>query len=224
MLRSYLRASNLKRWLGRPYCPAFIRECKSLFDKAFGLHSDNKCSDITESALVSTPDDLRDLIKTKKVKLPAYHRANNVMYSRSSTHLGNSLVMYYPAGDLNEAPVPGCIKYIVVQPGEDPVFAVQRQLSAPDNTTDPFSIYPHFPAKVYSNSLSPTLEIVRPGCIMSHYARWAFSPELAVVLCLSRVRPNLPRIFLSLTQLFLGLTESTPRNLESRGAFCHLVY
>ena len=124
MLRSYLRASNLKCWLRRLNCPAFIRECKSLFDKAFGLHSDNNCNDITESALVSTPDDLRDLIKTKKVKLPAHHQANNVMYSQSSMHLGNSLVMYYSAGDLNEAPVPGCIRYIVVQPGKDPVFAV----------------------------------------------------------------------------------------------------
>ena len=44
--------------------------------------------------------------------------------------------MYYPAGDLNEAPVSGCIRYIVVQPGEDLVFAVQQQLSVPDNTAD----------------------------------------------------------------------------------------
>ena len=145
------------------------------------------------------------------------------MYSQSSMHLSNSLVMYYPAGDLNKAPVPGCIKYIMMQPGKDLVFAVQRQLSAPDNTADPFSIYPHFPAKVYSNSLSPTLEIVCLDCIMSHYTRWAFSPELVVILCLSQVHPNLQRIFSSLTQLLLGLTEFTPRNFESRGSFHHMV-
>ena len=52
---------------------------------------------------------------------------------------------------------------------------------------DPYIEWPHFPARVYSTSLSPQLEGVDPEWIVSQYARWAFDKDHAVVLNLSRV-------------------------------------
>jgi hypothetical protein len=67
-------------------------------------------------------------------------------------------------------------------------LAIQRQLPASNTVHDPFALYPHFPAKVYAARLSEPLERVELDWIFSHYARWNFSSEYAVVLSLNRVR------------------------------------
>lgn len=113
-----------------------------------------------------------------------HHR--NIVYSRSSTHLGNSLVFFFPGGDRRAKPVPACIKYIYGKHGAL-ALAVQRQLPAPAGTLDPFARYPYFPAKLYSCNLSNTLEIVKVDWIMCHFARWQLSSKLSVVLILSQV-------------------------------------
>jgi hypothetical protein len=33
---SFIKAGKLKHWLARPDCPEFLKECKVVFDKAFG--------------------------------------------------------------------------------------------------------------------------------------------------------------------------------------------
>jgi len=170
MTLSYLKAGRLKQWLGQPDSPAFLRECKALFDKVFGERSDNLPA---ASAFGPVPDHLKPVIRGTQIALRATHIVNGVIYSRSSTHIGNSLIVFYPGGNRSSCAVPGSIQHIMFYSNNVVVFVVQRQVSAPPSQLDPYADYPHFPAQIYSNSLSPKLEIVRPDWVVSHYARWA---------------------------------------------------
>jgi hypothetical protein len=131
---------------------------------------------------------LRPFVKSPKVALRAWCNVNQTMYCRSSTHVSNSLVMFYPKGDKSQEPIPGCIEHIIFKPNGKVTFTLQQQLPALPGFVDPYIEWPHFPACVYSTSLSSQLEGVDPEWITSHYARWAFDTNHAVVLNLSRVR------------------------------------
>jgi hypothetical protein len=186
MLQSFIRGGNLRRWLGRPDCPPAIKECKALFDKAYGKQ-DDECTDNQPLPGVSQilPDDLRIATKQQKGVLYAHVKHDDVVYARASTHLGNSLVLFYPAGKTSSSPIPGCIQYIVSWEGNK-TFVVRRHESAASGTSDPFAPYPHFPAKIYSSQLAERLEIVRVEWVLGHCARWAISPEHVVILNLGR--------------------------------------
>jgi hypothetical protein len=203
MLQSFIQAGKLKRWLARPDCPDVIKECKAHFDKAYAHKSDGFAKQLNgEDLLVddlstdnqtsssqpqTTPDDLRVLIRQDRVILSAWHKHNGIIYSRSTTHLGNSLVYFYLQGDRSTLPIPASIKYIFTN-GVTTSYAVQRQLPLEPNIIDPFARYPHFPAKLYSSTISPDLEIIEVDWIASHFARWQLSESLAVILSLSQVR------------------------------------
>lgn len=192
LLQSYIRGGRLRRWLSRPDCPEVIKECKALFDKAYSHQIDDEAPDSDEeppfksTSRESIPKDLRALTRGADVELHARLHHRNIIYSRSSTHLGNSLIFFYPGGDKSAKPVPACIKYIFSKQGAL-ALAVQRQRPAPVGTTDPFTRYPYFPAKLYSSKLSNTLETVQVDWIMCHFVRWQLSSDLSVVLMLPRV-------------------------------------
>ena len=138
---------------------------------------------------VPIPVDLRLALKNvskKTVFLHARAKLRGVVYARSETHEGNSLVLFYPNGDRSSKPIPGCIKYIYSLDGHHYSFAVRRQLQ-PGQVRDAYALYPYFPAEVYSTQFSESLEVVRGDWIFCHYARWQFSSEHVVVLNLSRV-------------------------------------
>ncbi|TDL13614.1 hypothetical protein BD410DRAFT_735121 [Rickenella mellea] len=198
LLQSFIRAAKLRRWLARSDCPPIIKECKKLFDKLYGSTRDkyevpvnNELNmaekECTDRRGVVVPSDLRRLIKGPRVVLRARHNYCGTVYARSSTHLGNSLIEFCPAGNRACSPVPGCIKYIILNP-DKPIFAVQRHLNVPQGTVDPFAPYPDFPAKLYSALLSDDLELVEADWVVSHFARWAISSECVVVLSLSKVK------------------------------------
>jgi hypothetical protein len=199
LLASFLRAGKLKRWLAKPDCPSVIKECKQLFDKIYtpkARNSERSDSDpVDESAAEEkpavsahpAPDDLRRLLANAKVAMSARVRHKGIVYSSSKTHLGNSLVQFYPRGDRRRSPIPGSIKYVYHEGGVT-YLAVQRQLPLDHTIQDPFASYPHFPAKMYLSHLSQSLERVELDWIYSHYARWNFSSQYAVVLSLNRVR------------------------------------
>ena len=128
-------------------------------------------------------------VKDREIALPARHQVDSIVFARSSTHLGNSLVLFYPGGDTCLVPIPGSIKYIVSPAsGKAPFYVVQRQLAAsPNIVVDPFSHYPYFKAKMYSSKMGVDLEVVHVDWIVSHYAQWEVTQEHAVVLNLSRV-------------------------------------
>ena len=156
-----------------------------IFDKAFGQSS---VSDYpAASAFGPVPESLRDVIPGPKIALRARHTFCDIVYSRCSTHVGNSLVAFYSGGNRSSHPVPGSIQYIVVYPNQDVVYLVKRQMPAAPGLIDPYAEYPHFPARLYTNALSPNLELVRPDWILSHYARWAIDNDHVVVLVLSHV-------------------------------------
>jgi len=127
MLHSYLKGAKLRTWLSRPECPPAIQECKVLLDRVYNTHthsyalpSDLNDIDSFDDVRVPetwnatyVPEDLQELIHRRKAVLRAHVKtAGGVVYSRCSTHLGNSLILFYPNGNRASPAVPGCIIYI----------------------------------------------------------------------------------------------------------------
>ena len=155
-------------------------------DDSSGVLGDIHAEDISTTSN-TVPMDLHPLLASfqRQVTICARVRHNGVIFASSKTHIGNSLVQFYPRGDRSTL-VPGSIKYIYQEQGRF-VLAIQRQLPAED-VSDPYAIYPHFPANLYSSSLSQELECVEMDWIYAHYARWKVLATQSVVLSLSRVR------------------------------------
>ncbi|OAX34555.1 hypothetical protein K503DRAFT_698508 [Rhizopogon vinicolor AM-OR11-026] len=179
MLHSFIKTARLCCWLGRPDCPPAIQECKVLFDRMYAP-------------------------KSTTAILCARLKFNGVIYSRASTHTGNSQVLFYPQGNRLLFPVPGSIQHIYATPAGELVLAVHRHLPLDrhdhhDHIIDPFAVYPDFPAKLYSSSLSSHLENVKVSWVTSHFAQWEISSDHAVILSLSRVSTNIPKMYQHLT-------------------------
>jgi hypothetical protein len=198
LLQSYLKGAKLRSWLSYPQCPPAVQEFKVLLDHAYSdtlgdHHSSTDSVDSTELQKgVAVPPDLRPLVN-RCTSLRAHVKLAGVVYSRSSAHFGNFLVMFYPSGNHMSSPVPGSIKYIYEEAGSL-IFAVRRQCTLPadGNNADAYATYPHFPAKLYSSAFSETLESVQIGWIVGHYARWMLEEDIVVVLSLSQVGTFFP--------------------------------
>lgn len=134
------------------------------------------------------PHDLVPYTPHKRLIFHARYQLGGVCFSRRSTHVGNSLVMFYPSG--SSTLTPGSIKHIFEDNGQI-LFAIQRQLPADSNVVDPFQPYPYFPARLYSKELNTDLEILNPGAIGSHFVRWCFSKNHVVVLTLMKASHHL---------------------------------
>ena len=108
LLHSHLRASKLKLWLPRTDCPPVFQEIKVLFDR---IYAPKTLDSEVQTQTRSVPSDLQSLLNanTKKVSLRARFRRNGIVYSRESTHAGNSQIYFYPNGDLRAPPVAGSI-------------------------------------------------------------------------------------------------------------------
>jgi hypothetical protein len=61
---------------------------------------------------IPVPPDLKNIVSQRTVRICAHYKHEGVVYSRASTHLGNSLVLFHPAGNFAQSPIPGCIEYI----------------------------------------------------------------------------------------------------------------
>ncbi|KAG2746130.1 hypothetical protein P692DRAFT_201719053, partial [Suillus brevipes Sb2] len=168
MLHSFIRTAKLRYWLNRPDCPLAIQEYKVLFDRMYAPKS-------ATSLNKELAEDPLDHIN------------------------GNSQVLFYPQGDRLSSPVPSSIQHIYATPTGELVFAVHRQLPLDrhDHTIDPFSVYPNFPAKLYSSSFSNSLETIKVSWVISHFARWQISSDHVVALSLCRVSTVIPTIILS---------------------------
>lgn len=187
MVRSFLRGANLRRWLSRPDCPPAIKRCKEFFDRAFGSkHEKHKDGEIDDISIAQFPHELQGLTLQQRGPLCSYFRFRGVLYSAASYHVGNSLIFYYPKGDMT-SPVPGSIQHIYGTFGSMK-FAVRRQLPATGTIQDPFSHWRrHYPAAIYSSRLGDELEEVEPSRVFCHFARWSVSEDYVVVLELSQV-------------------------------------
>ena len=198
MMHSYLKGAKLHAWLSRPDCPPTVKECKVLFDRAYHAHGllSSDLDDIDAfddvrtpetSNVTQIPEDLENLIHRRKVVLHARVKSSQgIVYSRCTTHLGNSLILFHPNGNRASTAIPGSIAYIYEEEGSLH-FAVRRQCALPTSTADPFSAYPHFPARMFSSTLETKLERVKISWVLGHYARWSYLEDTVVVLSLCRV-------------------------------------
>ena len=121
-------------------------------------------------------DDVRRLILVARCK----HESHTL--SRSSTHIGNSLVLYYPRPQASTAEY-GSIQYIY-QVDQRFMLAVRRHL--PTSGNDPFKHYTDFPATVRSAELGP-LELIDRTSVVCHFLRWKMPTGDVVVLPLYKV-------------------------------------
>ncbi|KAI1782701.1 hypothetical protein LXA43DRAFT_905041, partial [Ganoderma leucocontextum] len=170
---------NLRRWLSRPNCPDVIRRCKTLFDKLYGEKQD-RTAHIQELAFAD------DDSSKPHVILHARYRADGVIYARAETHLGNSLILFYPQGVRTSSAIPGSIQYIYSVDGHLR-FAVRPYSALALGSLDPFVRYPDFPARTWSTQGTNTLEEVEVSWVFCHFAQYSISDAHVVVLALSQV-------------------------------------
>jgi hypothetical protein len=168
LLHSFLKASRLKHWLARPDCPPAIKECKILFDR------------LSSPTTVSQPVTLGQ-------RSPAHVQHNGLSYTQSTTHLGNSLILFSPNGDTSISPVPGQIKHIITYENII-IFFVHCYLPLKNGVTDPFQAYIHIPIKLYSSQLDTNLKVVQANWVAGHFALYSLSNEHIAVVSLSKVR------------------------------------
>ncbi|KAJ7220379.1 hypothetical protein C8J57DRAFT_1095051 [Mycena rebaudengoi] len=169
LTRSFLRGGTLQPWLRHSDCPEVIKQFKSIFDRSFATPSE-----VVGTSLPLINDGNR-----------AQYMFNGTSFSRTSMHLGNSLVLYYPSTSVS-TPIAGSIKRILSH-GEETSFVIHRQAPLPPGQSDPFLRYfPYFPAQTYSSKMQDATDMVHPSMILSHCARFEFSEDRAVVLNLSR--------------------------------------
>jgi hypothetical protein len=177
MINSFIRASRLKSWLERPCCPPAILKCKMLLDKMDYTNSldyyEHKDQNATSNLL------------TENISYPAIYRQGKFVYGKSSTHLGNSLVQFYPDGERNMSPIPGCIQSIELA-GNNVFFHVLR-LQPINEDLDPFRHYPYIQMKTYSSTWVDEVERIPFSWILSHIALYPLSSaDLVVVVSLHR--------------------------------------
>jgi hypothetical protein len=168
--KSFWRGANLRRYLNRADCPEVIKQLKKLFDLSFSPRNDRSA----------------ESVPAENDKDRAHYTHQGVNYSRASTHLGNSLVLYYPSSAPTESPIAGSIQRIETA-GDNTIFHIRRQGKLPPGKFDPFLPYPHFPAKTYSSQMDDVVDQIPPSLVLSHCARCEFSDDRAVILDLSRV-------------------------------------
>ncbi|KAJ6529253.1 hypothetical protein B0H19DRAFT_893932, partial [Mycena capillaripes] len=169
LTKSFLRGATLRRWLRRSDCPEIIKQFKSIFDRAFGQRSE---------VVGTSPPLVKDGDRAQYI-------FNGTNFSRASAHLGNSLILYYPSTSAS-TPIAGSIEQILSR-GEETSFIIRRQAPLPHGQSDPFlRYYPYFPAQTYSSKMQNTTDTIQPSMILSHYARFEFSEDRAVVVNLSR--------------------------------------
>lgn len=193
----------LRRWLSHPSRPEEVRHCKHLLEKAFGSAAEDYVPsqedyDFKKKTTVPIPNDLIQLCGCDSLVEHARWKRNGIIYSRATTHVGNSQIFFFPTGDRTAQPVPGCIKYIFTK-DKAVYFAVQQYDACPSNIIDPFLRYPRFLARLYSTSLKSTLERVKLDLVVGHYARWEMSEDLALIVQLS----NVCKIFIVLAQTYI---------------------
>ncbi|KAG8212859.1 hypothetical protein J3R82DRAFT_11180, partial [Butyriboletus roseoflavus] len=188
LLQFFIQGARLRQWLSRLDCPPAIAECKWLLDKHINLdHINTTTAQLKNSAMKPwqpVPNDLAPLISQKHTMFHAYYQCGGVFFSQHSTHIRNSLVMFFPLG--GGAPVPGCNEYIFEE-GDKTQFAICHHLPTNTDTVDSFRHYPYFLACLYSKDLEAKMELVDPINMVSHFVRWQFSSSHIIVLSLTKV-------------------------------------
>ncbi|KAE9401692.1 hypothetical protein BT96DRAFT_817526, partial [Gymnopus androsaceus JB14] len=203
LLHSFTKGSTFCQWLMRDDCPRLVKSVARLIDKAFAdFHDDT----ITEADVESdwegdnrgdngqqnisefTVDMVPELISISGAHFISRIDAPRGFYTIPSVHAGNSYVRFYPNGDRSCEWVAGRIHYIYEHNGTT-MIAIRRSIVLPPGNLDPFAAFwaDGFEAKLVSTEFSSDFELVELGWIEGHTARWELTPELTVVLAISKV-------------------------------------
>lgn len=216
MSNAFRQAATLRRWIHREDCPPAIKKFKILFDRAFtsrlrsevqhaedGTDQSPPCVttvvDNTKHKLSETPAELYPFVKTHRIVLHAYAHHLGMRYARCKTHVGNSLVFFYPKGDKSLVPVPGSIQWIFSTESDTStrLLAILQYAPLPTSTSDPFRLWPHLPLSLYSAEFKPVIEVVELDWVIGHAALYVFSPTTVALFSLARnvsVELMLPRV------------------------------
>ena len=116
----------------------FIAE--NIFNRHRSMDSTSDNFGRSTSPIISFPREFASLNKCRRGLLHADHRIGKVVYSRSSTHVGNRLIVYYLQKDANSLPVYGSIEYIFSING-DVKFAARHHKPA-SVSLDRFALTP----------------------------------------------------------------------------------
>ena len=165
---SWTRGANLRRWLRRPDCPKVIRQFKALFEKGFPSYNHPQMHE-----------------SSNRSGEPAHHVHAGVRYSKASTHLGNSIVIYYASADTT-SPIVGSIQKIFSHPNGGASCKIRRYVQVPVGTYNPFQRYPFFPAMLYTSTLDSVEDTVAFTDILGHASRFDISNNRSIFVNMSR--------------------------------------
>ncbi len=202
ILQSRKRGANIHWWLAQDDCPEVIQQFKYFFDKAFSQEQPSNSWD--------------------RIGEIAHIMHDGVNYSHAETHLGNSLVSYYPSKFATK-PVVGSIQKITAH-GQHVWLTIKRQALLPSGSYDPFVRYPHFSTSLYSSkSFEGNEDHIPVTSIVSHVAQFMVpGTEVAVILTLSRVSQNYPFAIIFQSYKCAGMTEFINLSFLS-SAYCSVI-
>jgi hypothetical protein len=154
-----MQAARLKLWLSRSDCPPAVNECQQIFWKWYGspitdddpwpetqFSEDDTGHEMPQvSHEIQAPEELRYLF-SPKIKLHARYKHDGIIFARSSTHRGNSLIEFYAGGDISKSPIPGSIVYICDVRRQNCVCSPTTSLG-PSGHQGSLQVLPQFPCK-----------------------------------------------------------------------------
>jgi hypothetical protein len=204
IIRAWWSGWVFRLWLMRANAPGFIQQCSAIFQRAFGYKSstsstsadpsdsdpDSEVSEEPEKPegfVVPSPTSLTELVGTRVMCSRRIQRSG-VFFTVCTTHIGNSLILYRKKG--SSRPQPAQIQHIF-RHNETTKIAVRDQLPLPVGISDPFAVFPDFPAQTYSGEHSSLITLIDFDDVVSHYARWTLRPFFSFVLDLTQVSPHI---------------------------------
>lgn len=183
MATIFARRANFKRWLTRS---DLSKEMQIFRDLLSGVV---EAVDWAGQSFDEDPENIssieidRDMFDNLREGHHANFRHRGVIYSRQSTHVGNSLIAFEKEGKTFY----GSIQSIVTLKSQETVFEVKPYHPLSADIDDAFSRYaPHFPAQLVSSREAET-EYITKYAIKSHCARYWVSKDSILMIKLSRV-------------------------------------
>jgi hypothetical protein len=191
--KKFAAAGKFIRWFTSTCSPGvrlFREKIYNRFLRAIWRQDDSDLDDGEDIAPrtppQTTPEELLHCIQKPKVNLRANLRIKGDLFSRESTHHGNSQIIFQEVGQ--SAPqVYGTVKYIIWD-GNRHVLAVNKWLPLPENIADPFRHWPDFPARMLRSTKEPEIQLVELQNVLGQYAWCPLSTEYAAVISLVWVR------------------------------------
>src|SRR6202000_55327 len=134
VMKTWMRAANLRRWINCPDCPEVLRQFNRLFRLYLGL----TLGDEAAHKRRQPNDSAREM---------AHFNYQGIHFSRASAHLGNSLVSFMDMGQVCYGSIEEITNVGRVK------FVVRAQPPLPAGKNAPFKPFIDFPAVTYSSKM-----------------------------------------------------------------------